>query len=127
MLVREPERSGTFRSPLASGRRARWSQRVALLGGGNFYRAWDPSAADPADAARFPERTVAWELNYRGDLAFLAQARDQADRGLAVHDGWAYFVHGWTRVIAEVFDTAIPASGPDFDAIARIAAAAGQG
>ena len=30
-------------------------------------------------------------------------------------------------MIAEVFDIAIPASGPDFDAIARIAATAGQG
>jgi shikimate 5-dehydrogenase len=79
-------------------------------------------------AAEFPQGAIAWELNYRGDLVFLAQARAQAARrGLAVHDGWTYFVHGWTRVIAEVFDIPVATAGPDFDAIAGIAAAAGQG
>jgi shikimate 5-dehydrogenase len=56
------------------------------------------------DEARFPERAVAWELNYRGDLAFLQQAlRQKSERALQVHDGWRYFLHGWTEVIAEVF------------------------
>jgi shikimate dehydrogenase len=56
------------------------------------------------DKARFPERAVAWELNYRGDLAFLQQAlRQKSERALQVHDGWRYFLHGWTEVIAEVF------------------------
>jgi len=27
-----------------------------------------------------------------------------ADRDLVVVDGWRYFIHGWTQVIAEVFD-----------------------
>jgi shikimate dehydrogenase len=45
-----------------------------------------------------------WELNYRGDLRFLAQARRQQDeRRLEIHDGWRYFLHGWSEVIAEVF------------------------
>ena len=57
------------------------------------------------DSARFPERAVVWELNYRGSLEFLAQARaQQAARGLTVVDGWRYFIHGWSQVIAEVFD-----------------------
>ena len=57
-----------------------------------------------SDAAAFPDRAVVWELNYRGELEFLAQARRQAGaRGLEVHDGWRYFLHGWTEVIAEVF------------------------
>jgi len=57
------------------------------------------------EAARFPERAVVWELNYRGSLEFLAQARrQQEDRDLTVVDGWRYFIHGWSQVIAEVFD-----------------------
>jgi shikimate 5-dehydrogenase len=54
--------------------------------------------------AVFPERAVVWELNYRGELDFLRQAHAQADRGLAIHDGWHYFLRGWTEVIAEVFE-----------------------
>lgn len=77
------------------------------------------------DAARFPENGIAWDFNYRGDLVFLDQARAAAPaRTLAVHDGWVYFIHGWTRVIAEVFDLDIPMSGPAFDDLGRIARAA---
>jgi shikimate 5-dehydrogenase len=58
-----------------------------------------------SDAARFPPEGVAWELNYRGELDFLRQARAQAsERRLRVEDGWLYFLHGWTTVIADVFD-----------------------
>lgn len=55
-----------------------------------------------SDGARFPPDAIAWDFNYRGELHFLAQARRQlpAER---VHDGWVYFVHGWTQVIGEVF------------------------
>jgi shikimate dehydrogenase len=56
------------------------------------------------DAARFPQRGVVWELNYRGALDFLGQARRRAEKDqLTLHDGWRYFLHGWTEVIAEVF------------------------
>ena len=75
-------------------------------------------------AARFPEGGIAWELNYRGDLVFLEQARAQAaERGLTLVDGWNYFLHGWTRVIAEVFRMEIPTSGPEFDRLSDIAMA----
>lgn len=71
---------------------------------------------------RFPERGIVWELNYRGELVFLEQARgQQAAAALTVVDGWVYFIHGWTQVIAEVFDVDIPASGPAFDELAAIA------
>lgn len=74
------------------------------------------------DAVQFPEGGLIWEFNYRGDLVFLNQARAQeTSRNLAVHDGWVYFIHGWTRVIAEVFDIDIPMSGPAFEALSRIA------
>ena len=53
---------------------------------------------------------------------FLEQARSQAkNRSLHVEDGWLYFVHGWTQVIAEVFAVNIPTQGPLFDQISRIA------
>jgi hypothetical protein len=32
-----------------------------------------------------------------------------------------YFLHGWTRVIAEVFSIEIPTSGPVFDELSRLA------
>ncbi len=53
------------------------------------------------DHAVFPLDGWAWELNYRGELDFMHQAMRQ---GVRVEDGWTYFVHGWTQVIAEVFD-----------------------
>ena len=53
--------------------------------------------------AKFPSAAVAWELNYRGDLDFLHQALAQKEsRQLIVEDGWVYFLHGWTQVIAQV-------------------------
>lgn len=75
-------------------------------------------------AAQFPDLAIAWDLNYRGDLVFLEQARAQGGRRLQIEDGWTYFIHGWTQVIAEVFDITIPTSGPGFDEIAAIAARA---
>lgn len=77
------------------------------------------------DAAKFPRRGIAWEFNYRGNLIFLEQARAQKEhRSLQIEDGWVYFIHGWTRVIAEVFDIEIPTSGPEFDRVSQIAIAA---
>ena len=55
--------------------------------------------------ARFPAGAIVWDLNYRGDLGFLRQAREQAEaRGLELHDGWRYFLHGWAQHIAQVYD-----------------------
>jgi shikimate 5-dehydrogenase len=72
---------------------------------------------------RFPEEAFAWDLNYRGNLVFLDQAHAQAQaRHLSVQDGWIYFIHGWTRVIAEVFGADIPTRGPVFDELSAIAA-----
>jgi shikimate dehydrogenase len=70
----------------------------------------------PPDAV-FPERAVVWELNYRGELGFLRQARAQsAGRQLTVEDGWTYFIHGWGSVIEEVFDR--PISEPELELLA---------
>jgi shikimate 5-dehydrogenase len=85
----------------------------------------DAPGSPLTSAGAFPEDGIAWDLNYRGDLVFLEQARAQAARRrLRVEDGWTYFLHGWTQVIGEVFDVAIPTSGPEFDALSRLAAAA---
>jgi shikimate 5-dehydrogenase len=60
------------------------------------------------DSGVFPEDGVVWELNYRGELDFLHQARrQQDDRNLTVEDGWLYFLHGWSEVVSEVFHVEI--------------------
>ena len=88
----------------------------------------DAPGSPLTDAARFPERAIAWDLNYRGDLVFLDQARAQEkSRSLQVEDGWTYFLHGWTQVIAEVFHIRIPPAGAEFEALSEIAQAAAKG
>jgi shikimate 5-dehydrogenase len=78
--------------------------------------------------AVFPENGIAWDLNYRGDLVFPNQARRQAaTRGLRVENGWTYFIHGWTQVIAEVFHIGIATSGSAFDALSEIALQSAKG
>jgi len=52
---------------------------------------------------KFPVNSIAWEFNYRGELDFLHQALAQVEsRKVIVEDGWLYFVHGWTQVVAQV-------------------------
>ncbi len=72
------------------------------------------------DGAQFPMNSLVWEINYRGDLLFMDQAMKQKDaKKLHVEDGWIYFVHGWTQVVAEVFH--IDITGKTFDECERIA------
>jgi shikimate 5-dehydrogenase len=57
------------------------------------------------DQGLFPNHSRVWEINYRGELDFWHQAKSQEkSRDLTIHDGWLYFLHGWTQVIAEVLD-----------------------
>lgn len=63
-----------------------------------------PGSPLPDDVV-FPKGAYVWEFNYRGSLEFLHQARAQeAERGLRVVDGWRYFIHGWSQVVADVFE-----------------------
>jgi len=63
----------------------------------------DTPGSPITDEALFPRNGIAWEINYRGDLDFWHQAMAQKEsRNLTVEDGWLYFLHGWTQVIAEV-------------------------
>jgi shikimate 5-dehydrogenase len=71
--------------------------------------------------APFPQNGVAWELNYRGDLDFLQQARaQQTAQTLTVADGWDYFVHGWSQVISHVLHVQI--DPPLFTYLSQLAA-----
>lgn len=74
------------------------------------------------DNCSFPENSIVWELNYRGDLIFMdKQAKGQESaKNLQIEDGWIYFIHGWTQVIAEVFDVEI--TGERLDMCEEIAA-----
>jgi len=59
----------------------------------------------------FPLHAIAWEFNYRGELDFLHQAEAQvSSRSVKVEDGWVYFVHGWTQVVAQVLHFDLSAS-----------------
>jgi shikimate 5-dehydrogenase len=83
----------------------------------------DAPGSPITDSAKFPSNSLVWEFNYRGDLIFLRQAKAQQEaRNLTIEDGWIYFVHGWTRVIADVFAVDIPTQGSEFDELSRIAA-----
>jgi shikimate 5-dehydrogenase len=82
----------------------------------------DAPGSPLTDRAVFPSGGLAWELNYRGDLIFLDQARAQHPQRLShVEDGWVYFLHGWTQVIGEVFHVEIPTEGPAFEELSRLA------
>ncbi|MEJ1087865.1 shikimate dehydrogenase [Microbacterium sp. Mu-80] len=72
------------------------------------------------DAVVFPEDAWVWEFNYRGSLEFMHQAlAQQQERSLHVVDGWRYFIHGWSQVVADVFEITLT---PDI--VERLAAAA---
>jgi shikimate 5-dehydrogenase len=82
----------------------------------------DAPGSPLTDRVNFPERAIVWDLNYRGELIFLDQARAaKEEKHLQIEDGWIYFIHGWTQVIAEVFHIDIPVSGPKFEEISNIA------
>lgn len=88
----------------------------------------DAPGSPLSDAAVFPEGAVVWDLNYRGNLIFLDQARAQADaRNLTIVDGWTYFIHGWTQVIAEVLDITIGTDAATIDRLTALARHATKG
>ena len=80
----------------------------------------DAPGSPLTDACSFPENSLVWEINYRGDLIFKEQALAQAEeKNLHVEGGWTYFIHGWTQVIAEVFQT--PIKGETLEELSEIA------
>ena len=68
----------------------------------------DRPGSPVTDEGLFPLHSVAWDLNYRGELDFLRQAKAQAQRRhVQVHDGWDYFLVSWADHIAEIFHLTI--------------------
>lgn len=65
----------------------------------------DTPGSPVTNNGKFPKNGIVWEFNYRGELDFMHQALAQrTERNLIVEDGWLYFLHGWTQVIAEVLN-----------------------
>ena len=95
ILNEDPARNDALMSALPSG-----SMVINATGMGK-----DRPGSPVTDDAVWPQNGLVWELNYRGELDFMKQAqRSAAERNLTIEDGWVYFLHGWTQVIAEVFD-----------------------
>ncbi|MCL2601258.1 MAG: shikimate dehydrogenase [Treponema sp.] len=68
----------------------------------------DAPGSPTTDSVSYPQNSLVWEINYRGDLLFMRQAlAQQKEKNLHIEDGWNYFIHGWTQVIAEVFNITI--------------------
>jgi shikimate dehydrogenase len=82
----------------------------------------DTPGSPITDAGIFPQNGIAWELNYRGELDFLQQARAQEQtRRLIIEDGWYYFLVGWASIVGTIFDVEI--TPPLFDQLAQAAQA----
>ena len=83
----------------------------------------DAPGSPLTDAAVWPERRhrLGFQLPRRPAVPRRRPAHSSRRRNLQIEDGWIYFIHGWTRVIAEVFHIDIPTSGPRFDELSRIA------
>ena len=80
----------------------------------------DAPGSPVTDTGLFPPNSIAWEINYRGELDFWHQAMAQREsHNLFVEDGWLYFLHGWTQVIAEVLN--ITMDHETFEKLAGIA------
>jgi shikimate 5-dehydrogenase len=62
----------------------------------------DAPGSPVTDRARFGPATLAWDLNYRGDLTYLRQA---AASGADTVDGWDYFVAGWAGGLTAIAET----------------------
>jgi shikimate 5-dehydrogenase len=81
----------------------------------------DSPGSPITDGGIFPRHGIAWEFNYRGELGFMHQALRQAEsRRLSVEDGWIYFVHGWSQVVAQVLH--VDLTPAVFDRLERAAA-----
>ena len=89
---------------------AEWNDRIveALPEGSIVINATgmgkDRPGSPLTDNCKFPKHGIVWEFNYRGSLEFMHQAEaQQQERDLQIENGWTYFIHGWTQVIAEVY------------------------
>ena len=77
-----------------------------------------PGSPVPLPAV-WPAGAVVWDLNYRGELTFLEDARRA---GLEAHDGWRLFLHGWSEALGCLLDRRL--SDPELAALEQAALAA---
>ncbi|MDQ1246960.1 MAG: hypothetical protein QG597_1329 [Actinomycetota bacterium] len=99
VLAPDPELAGELLATMPSG-----SVVANSTGMGK-----DTPGSPLSAGARFPDEAIAWDFNYRGTLEFVHQAQaQQPTRSLHVVDGWRYFIHGWSQVVADVFDISMP-------------------
>ena len=100
ILNEDPHKNDRLMAELSSG-----SLVINATGMGK-----DRPGSPITDRGVFPLHGIAWELNYRGKLDFLHQARAQQEqRHLNVQDGWRYFILSWADHIAEVFHVGVTA------------------
>jgi shikimate 5-dehydrogenase len=65
----------------------------------------DMSGAPVPLPVHWPHRCVFWDLNYRGELSMLADARAAAATcELRVYDGWRLFLHGWSAALGCILE-----------------------
>jgi shikimate dehydrogenase len=123
---RRPEAVAHLRATLGDGvstvvGTGPWDELVAAFRPGTLVvnatgMGKDRPGAPLSPSARFPRDSVVWELNYRGDLPLLAQARSQR---IVVHDGWSLFCQGWAASLAAVLDLDDAGLGDRFEQAAR--------
>jgi len=121
-----PEAVDHLRATLGDGVSTRvgagpWDELVAAARPGTLVvnatgMGKDRPGAPLSPSARFPTDAVMWELNYRGDLPLLAQARSQH---VVAHDGWSLFCQGWAASLAAVLDLDDTGMGDRFEQAAR--------
>lgn len=98
-ITRTPEEADALVTGLAPG-----SVVVNATGLGK-----DRPGSPLTKTVEFPRGGYVWDFNYRGSLEFFQHARRQAARReLTLEDGWRYFIHGWSQVVADVFDIPMP-------------------
>ncbi|CAN5481034.1 MAG: hypothetical protein ACR2MC_11915 [Actinomycetota bacterium] len=70
----------------------------------------DVPGSPVSDAVMWPEGSLLWELNYRGDLTMVKQAGGRAaERSLEIHDGWRLFMRGWAVALSLIFNLEVSA------------------
>lgn len=106
----DPRRNDTLMAELPEG-----SLVINATGMGK-----DTPGSPITDDGLFPQNGIAWEFNYRGKLDFMHQALKQTkSRNLRIEDGWVYFLHGWSQVIAQVLHIDLtPELFAEFDKVA---------
>lgn len=91
------------RDPDAVGSQLSQAHPGAVIANATGLGKFEPGSPVAGPEA-FVEGVLAWDFNYRGPLTFLEQARKA---GVAVEDGWDYFLAGWAAALTAVSGVAL--------------------